>query len=155
MHMATHSEVAWTKDLTYFFLAWSEGSGNWKLPWNCKKNIYCIEKAVYFLISKLEQLRSLLGNEECTQVISLYQVTLFVLLDHAGEKSPVVLLQYLFKNDEQEVRCLNPHGHSKRNVPYRRTFPSTIDKMKLSGESGKRPKYVLDEVYRSLGDVSH
>ena len=97
--MATHSEVAWTKDLTYFFLAWSEGSGNWKLPWNCKKNIYCIEKAVYFLISKLEQLRSLLGNEECTQVISLYQVTLFVLLDHAGEKSPVVLLQYLFKND--------------------------------------------------------
>ena len=80
---------------------------------------------------------------------------MFVLLDHAGEKSPVVLLQYLFKNDEQEVRCLNPHGHSKRNVPYRRTFPSTIDKMKLSGESGKRPKYVLDEVYRSLGDVSH
>ena len=27
--------------------------------------------------------------------------------------------------------------------------------MKLSGESGKRPKYVLDEVYRSLCDVSH
>ena len=27
--------------------------------------------------------------------------------------------------------------------------------MKLSGESGKRPKYVLDEVYRSLCDISH
>ena len=30
-------------------------------------------------------------------------VTLFVLLDHAGEKSPVVLLQYLFKYDELDV----------------------------------------------------
>ena len=28
-------------------------------------------------------------------------------------------------------------------------------KMKLSGESDVRPKYVLDRVYRSLGHVSH
>ena len=76
-------------------------------------------------------------------------------LDHACEKIPVVLLQDLFRDDEHEVRCLNPHGNSKRKVPCRRTFPSTIDKMKLSGESGKRPKYVLDEVYCSLCDVSH
>ena len=49
-------------------------------------------------------------------------------LDHACEKIPVILLQYLFKDDEHEFRCLNPHGNSKRKVPYRRTFPSTIDK---------------------------
>ena len=46
-------------------------------------------------------------------------------------------------------------GNSKRKLPYRRTFPSTIDKMKSSEESGKFPKYDLDEVYCSLGDVSH
>ena len=80
---------------------------------------------------------------------------MFVLVDHVVEKSPVVLLQYLFKDAEHEVRCLNPHGNIKRKVPHRRTFPSTIDKMKLSVESGQRPKCVLDEVYRSSGDVSH
>ena len=44
---------------------------------------------------------------------------------------------------------------TKRKVPHCRAFPSTINKMKLSGESGVRPKYVLDEVYRLLGHVSH
>ena len=80
---------------------------------------------------------------------------MFVLFDHANEKCPVVLLQHLFKDDRHEVRCLNLHGNNKRKVPYHRTFPSTINKMKLSRESGKRPKYALDELYRSLGDVSH
>ena len=46
----------------------------------------------------------------------LYRVTLFVLLDHAGEKSPVALLQYLLKN-EHKVRCLNPQGNNKWKVP--------------------------------------
>ena len=53
------------------------------------RNVYCLEKAVYFLISQLEQLRSLLGNKECAQVMLFYRVKLFVLLDHAGAKSPV------------------------------------------------------------------
>ena len=102
----------------------------------------------------MKQLGSLLGNKECAPVLSLYRVILFVAFDHGNEKCPVVLLQYLFKDDGHEVRCLNLHGNNKRKVPYRRTFPSTINKMKFSRESGKRPKYALDEVYRSLGDVS-
>ena len=80
---------------------------------------------------------------------------MFVLLEHAGEKNPFVLLRYLFKDDEHEVRCVNLHGNSKRKAPYRRSFLSAIDKMKLSEESSKRRKNVLDQVYRSLGDVSH
>ena len=52
------------------------------------------------------------------------------------------------------MKALNPHGNSERKAPSE-TFSGTIDKMKLPGESGKRPKYVLDEVYCSLCDVSH
>ena len=46
----------------------------------------------------------------------LYHSIEFVLLHHAGEKSPVALLQYLLKN-EHKVRCLNPQGNNKWKVP--------------------------------------
>jgi hypothetical protein len=65
-----------------------------------------------------------------------------------------VLVQYLFKGPEHEVKR-KPHGNAKRKSSYKRLLPSTRDKLKLSiTDKEKTAKEVLDEVYVSAGDVA-
>lgn len=71
--------------------------------------------------------------------------------------SRYTLVQYLFKDGEHEVENLLPHGNSKKQDSYRRTFKSTRLALQASVDSKKKtPKEILDNayVYHSVGDVT-
>ena len=68
---------------------------------------------------------------------------------------PYTLVQYLFKGEEHELRQIRPHGIAKKKKSYRRVLSSTRDKLKESAfMKGKTARESLDEVYRSVGDVT-
>ena len=62
-------------------------------------------------------------------------------------------MQYLFQHEEHNIIKLLPHGNSKEKRPYRRLLLSTLDVLKDSKASAKKPKQYLDEVFRSSGDI--
>ena len=61
-------------------------------------------------------------------------------------------MQYLFQHEEHNVIKLLQHGNNKKKRPYCRLLPSTLDVLKDSKASAKKPKQYPDEVYRSSGD---
>lgn len=72
-----------------------------------------------------------------------------------GKESRYTLVQYLFKYEEHEVTAPLPHGNSKTRRPYRRVFQSTRQALQVSEtQKSGNPKKILDEVYRSVGDVT-
>lgn len=76
-------------------------------------------------------------------------------IDCKGVGSRYTLVQYLFKDKEHEVKTPLPHGNSKKGSSYRRMFPSTRTALQASTASKKEtPKQLLDNVYRSVGDVT-
>ena len=66
-----------------------------------------------------------------------------------------MLVQYLFKGPEHEIKRILPHGNAKLKSSYKRLFPSTREKLKRSiTNKEKTAKEVLDDVYVSTGDVT-
>lgn len=75
--------------------------------------------------------------------------------DNKGIRLPYTFVQYLFKGEEHEIRQIRPHGNSKKKTSYRRVLSSTRDKLKESVFiKSKTARESLDEVYRSVGDVT-
>ena len=68
---------------------------------------------------------------------------------------PYTFVQYLSKGEEHKVRQIRPHGNAKKKTSYRCLLSSTWDKLKESAfVKSKTVKESLDEVYRSVGDVT-
>ena len=68
---------------------------------------------------------------------------------------PYTVEQYLFKGEEHGIRQIRAHGNAKKRKSYRRVLSSTRDKLKKSAFiKGKTARESLDEVYRSVGDVT-
>lgn len=78
-------------------------------------------------------------------------------LDNYGNLLPCVLVQYLFKGKEHELKRILPHGNAKTaKSSYRRLQPGTREKLKVSvDDKEKSIKEILDKVYRESGDVTH
>ena len=75
--------------------------------------------------------------------------------DNSAQQLPYVLVQYLFKGPEHEVKRILQHGNANTKSSYKRLLPSTRDKLKLSiTDKGKTAKKALDKVYVSAGDVA-
>ncbi len=75
--------------------------------------------------------------------------------DNSAQQVPYVLVQYLFKVPEHEVKRILQHGNANTKSSYKRLLPSTRDKLKLSiTDKGKTAKKALDKVYVSAGDVA-
>ena len=61
------------------------------------------------------------------------------------------MVQYYFTDKEHPV-YKPPHGNSKSITPYKRTLPSTIDRMKkLASEKG--PVATFEQIDKEIGDV--
>ena len=61
------------------------------------------------------------------------------------------MVQYYFTGNEHPV-CKPPHGNSKSSTPYKRTQPSTMERMKeLSGHLG--PVATVEVIDKEIGDV--
>ena len=68
---------------------------------------------------------------------------------------PYTFAQYLFKGEEHGIRLIRPHGNAKKKKSYRRVLSSTSDKLKESAFiKCKTARESLDEVYRSVGDMT-
>ena len=66
-----------------------------------------------------------------------------------------MLVQYLFKGPEHEIKRILPHGNAKLKSSYKRLCPTTREKQKRSiTNKEKTAKEALDEVYVSTGDVT-
>lgn len=63
-------------------------------------------------------------------------------------------MQYIFTADEHEVKVSKAHGNSKGNRAYRRTFPSTRQLLQSSLKEKDAPKFGLDKIFKSVGDVT-
>lgn len=75
--------------------------------------------------------------------------------DNSAQQLPYVLVQYLFKGLEHEIKRILPHGNAKLKSSYKRLFPSTREKLKRSiTDKQKTAKEALDEVHVSTGDVT-
>ena len=84
-----------------------------------------------------------------------YQKDLIFFSDNSGQQLPYVLVQYLFKGPEHEIKRILLHGNAKLKSSYKRLFPSTREKLKRSiTNKEKMAKEVLDDVYVSTGDVT-
>ena len=63
----------------------------------------------------------------------------------------MALIQYYFTGKEHHIDK-PPHGNSKSSTPYKRTMPSTMNRMKLlASESG--PVATVEKVDEEVGDV--
>ena len=67
-------------------------------------------------------------------------VKLLDVFDSENLLQPSTLVQYLFQHEEHNVIKLIPHGDSKNKRPYRRLLRSTLDVLKDSKTSAKKPK---------------
>ena len=71
--------------------------------------------------------------------------------DHRGKDIYLAMVQYYFTGKEHPV-YKPPHGNSKSNTPYKRTLPSTMDRMKkLASEKG--PVATFEMIDKEIGDV--
>ena len=61
------------------------------------------------------------------------------------------MIQYSFTENEHNV-SVEKHGSSKENVPYRRTFPSTLNALKKESES-KLPKRAVHSISEAAGGI--
>ena len=74
--------------------------------------------------------------------------------DNSAQQLQYVLVQYLFKGPEHEIKHILPNGNAKLKS-YKWLFPSTREKLKRSiTDKQKTAKEALDEVYVSTGDVT-
>ena len=81
-----------------------------------------------------------------------YPKDLIFFSDNSGQQLPYVLVQYLFKRPEHEIKRIFPRGNAKLKSSYKRLFPSIRDKLKRSiTNKEKMAKEVLDDVYVSTG----
>ena len=67
-------------------------------------------------------------------------VKLLDVFDSENLLQPYTLVQFLFQHEEHNVIKLIPHGDSKNKRPYRRLLRSTLDVLKDSKTSAKKPK---------------
>ncbi len=61
------------------------------------------------------------------------------------------IVQYHFTGNEHAI-LVRPHGNSRRNQPYVRTLPSTLDKINTVA-SEKTPRPTIHEVTSQVGGV--
>ena len=61
------------------------------------------------------------------------------------------MVQYYFTGNEHPI-YKPPHGNSKSSTPYKRTQPSTMERMKeLSGKLG--PVATVEAIDKETGDI--
>ena len=71
--------------------------------------------------------------------------------DCHGKRIDLALIQYYFTGKEHSI-YKPPHGNSKSSTPYKRTLPSTMNRMKtLASKNG--PVAMMKIIDEEVGDV--
>ncbi|CAB4007089.1 Hypothetical predicted protein [Paramuricea clavata] len=88
------------------------------------------------------------SSSDLRKVISTVQ-------DSGGVEPWYTLIQYIFKGKEHQVSSVLPHGNAKTTKPYARLMSSTRNALQASLNGKETVSNALDNVYRSVGDVTH
>ena len=73
--------------------------------------------------------------------------------DSSGNLSPLVMLQYIYSGDPDDIE-IKPHGGAKKNPrPFFSTAPGTRTKISDKASSSLGPSSIYDELYQEAGTL--